>query len=159
MRNVVGVRIDERLIHGQIMTSWLRLYGANTVLIIDTPSATNTFLSRILFAAAPGDIELLVKTEQEAAEYLKGDAAPGEKLFILVKTPKPLLEMLKSGISFEEIILGNMGGSPDRKRFMRNISASPEEIQDFKGIFEYGVPIYCQMVPSDSKESIKNQLN
>lgn len=158
MRNIIGVRIDERLIHGQIMTSWLRLYDANVVLIIDRASATNSFLKRILFAAAPKNIELLVMTEQEAAEYLKEEAAPGEKVFILTKVPRPLLEMIQCGIVFDEIILGNMGGSAGRKPFNRNISASLEEIQDFRDICKEGVNIYCQMVPSDSKEDIKSLL-
>lgn len=54
MRNVVLTRVDERLIHGQVMTSWLKLCNANVILIIDAGSASNAFLKRILFAAAPG---------------------------------------------------------------------------------------------------------
>ena len=52
MRNVVLTRVDERLIHGQVMTSWLKLCNANVILIIDAGSASNAFLKRILFAAA-----------------------------------------------------------------------------------------------------------
>ena len=56
MRNVVLTRVDERLIHGQVMTSWLKLCNANVILIIDAGSASNAFLKRILFAAAPKDV-------------------------------------------------------------------------------------------------------
>ena len=52
MRNIVLTRVDERLIHGQVMTSWLKLCNANVIVIIDAASATNAFLKRILFAAA-----------------------------------------------------------------------------------------------------------
>ncbi len=158
MRNVVLTRIDERLIHGQVMTSWLKLCDANVILIIDSASAANAFLKRILFAAAPKDMELLVMTETEAAAYLKEEPAPGEKILILSKTPGPLLHALKEGVKLEEIILGNMGGGPGRSRFNKNISASPAEIQDFRDITALGVSIYCQMVPSDSKEDIKRLL-
>lgn len=154
MRNVVLTRIDERLIHGQIMTSWLKLCSANQILIIDKMSATNAFMKRILFAAAPKDIELLVMQEEEAAEWLKGDSAPAEKVLVLTKVPKPLLDMINSGVEFKEIILGNMGGAAGRKRFNKNISASPEEIQHLKDIVAAGTKVYCQMVPTDSKEDI-----
>ena len=154
MRNVVLTRIDERLIHGQIMTSWLKLCSANKILIIDKMSATNAFMKRILFAAAPKDIELLVMQEDEAAAWLKEDADPGEKVLVLTKVPKPLLDMIQAGIPFTEIILGTMGGAAGRKRFNKNISASPEEIGHLKEIVAAGVKIYCQMVPSDSKEDI-----
>ena len=63
MRNVVLTRVDERLIHGQVMTSWLKLCNANVILIIDAGSASNAFLKRILFAAAPKDVELQVMNE------------------------------------------------------------------------------------------------
>jgi len=158
MRNVVLTRIDERLIHGQVMTSWLKLCAANVILIIDSASASNAFLKRILFAAAPKDVELLVMTEADAAAYLKEDSAPGEKVLILSKTPGPLLYALREGVKLEEIILGNMGGGPGRSRFNKNISASPAEVQDFRDLTALGVSIYCQMVPSDSKEDIKRLL-
>ena len=65
MRNVVLTRVDERLIHGQVMTSWLKLCNANVILIIDAGSASNAFLKRILFAAAPLMMELQVMNEGE----------------------------------------------------------------------------------------------
>ena len=58
MRNVVLTRVDERLIHGQVMTSWLKLCNANVILTIDAGSASNAFLKRILFAAAPKYVPL-----------------------------------------------------------------------------------------------------
>lgn len=158
MRNVVLTRIDERLIHGQVMTSWLKLCSANVVLIIDAVSASNAFLKRILFAAKPADVELLVMNEADAAVYLKDDSPAGEKVMILTKVPKPLLTILRDGVALKEIILGNMGGSAGRKRFNKNISASAEEVQDFRDIVAAGTSIYCQMVPSDAKEDIKKLL-
>ena len=91
MRNVVLTRVDERLIHGQVMTSWLKLCNANVILIIDAGSASNAFLKRILFAAAPKDVELQVMNEADAAAYLKEDSPAGEKVLVLSKTPQPLL--------------------------------------------------------------------
>lgn len=158
MRNIVLTRVDERLIHGQVMTSWLKLCCANTILIIDSASATNAFLRRILFAATPKDVELLVMTEADAAAYLKEDSPAGEKVLVLAKTPQPLLAMLQSGVALPEIILGNMGGGPGRKRFNKSISASAEEVQAFRDIVALGVNVYCQMVPSDSKEDVRKLL-
>ena len=154
MRNVVLTRVDERLIHGQVMTSWLKLCNANVILIIDAGSASNAFLKRILFAAAPKDVELQVMNEADAAAYLKEDSPAGEKVLVLSKTPQPLLAMVRSGIEIKEIILGNMG----RKHFNKSISASADEIQAFRDLVDAGVYVYCQMVPSDAKEDVKKLL-
>lgn len=158
MRNIVLTRVDERLIHGQVMTSWLKLCSANVIVVIDAPSATNAFLKRILFAAAPKDVELQVMTEAEAALWLKEDSPAGEKVLILSKVPQPLLEMVKSGVEIGEIILGNMGGGPGRKRFNRSINATADEVQCFRDLIGLGVNVYCQMVPSDSKDDVRKLL-
>ena len=50
------------------------------------------------------------------------------------------------------------GGAPGRKRFNKSISASPEEVQAFQDLVDLGVNVYCQMVPSDSKEDVKKFL-
>lgn len=158
MRNVVAVRIDERLIHGQVMTSWMKLYSPTSILIIDSASAKNPFLSRILFAAAPKNVELHVFDEESAAAFLGEESESGERLMVLSKTPGPLLKVMGEGVMFPEIILGNMGGAPGRRRFNKNISASDAEIEDYRAIESAGTPIFCQMVPSDSKESIASLL-
>ena len=79
-------------------------------------------------------------------------------MLILSKVPQPLLQMIKSGVAIPEIVLGNMGGAPGRKRFNKSISASPEEVQAFQDLVDLGVNVYCQMVPSDSKEDVKKFL-
>ena len=157
MKNVVLARIDERLIHGQVMTGWIKMCSANVILVIDDASAANAFLKRILFAAAPKDCELLVHTTKEAIEYLKGDSDQ-EKVLVLAKTPGPFLEAIKVGVTFKEFNLGNMDGGPGRKRFNKNVNASDEEVAEFKAIVDAGVPIYMQMVPSDSKVDTKSLL-
>lgn len=157
MRNIVFSRIDERLIHGQVMTSWLKMVDTNTILIVDDVSAKNSFLSRILKAAAPKDMDLKIMTTADAATYLKEDS-DNEKLFILAKVPGPFLDLIHSGIPFEEIILGNMGGGQGRKRFSKNINASDAEIAQLKEIVESGTKVYAQMVPSDSKEDVRGLL-
>lgn len=158
MRNIVASRIDERLIHGQVMTSWIKQYDPTSIMIVDAASANNSFLSRILFAAAPKNIELLVMTEEQAIAHLQESSDGEERIFILAKTPAPFLRLIEAGIKPAEIILGNMGGAPGRKRFTRNISASEAEIDDLRHIVGAGVPVFCQMVPTDQRENVEGLL-
>lgn len=158
MRNIVMARVDERLIHGQVMTSWLKGTDANTVLVVDGPSAASAFLRRILFAAAPKNITLQVMGEEDAAEYLKEEAGAEERVFLLAKTPGPFLRLIRGGVPLREVILGNMGGAAGRKRFSRSINASDAEIQEFRDILAAGAGLFCQMVPTDPKEDVKKLL-
>lgn len=157
MKNIVLTRIDERLIHGQVITSWTKIVDVNTIVIVDDASANNSFLKRILFAAAPKNIELKVCTLEDAIDYLKGDQE-NERVMIMAKVPRPILELIQAGISLTEVNLGNMGGAANRKRFNLNVNASDAEIEDFKAIINSGVSIYAQMVPSDSKVDLQKLL-
>ena len=157
MKNIVLTRIDERLIHGQVITSWLKLSDANTVVIMDDMSATNPFARRILNAAAPKNMDMKIFKVDEAIEYLLGEKE-NERIFVMAKVPGPILAAIKAGVEFREINLGNMGGGPGRKRFNKNVNASDQEVAQFREIAESGTPIYAQMVPTDAKVDLKSLL-
>ncbi len=157
MRNIIFTRIDERLIHGQVATSWLKVTSPDTILVIDDATAKNAFSTRILRAATPKGYDLKVMTLEDAKTYLK-EETEGEKVFVLTKVPAPLLKLIQSGVHFNEIILGNMGGGAGRKRFNKNVNATDQEVQDLKDIVELGTPVYAQMVPTDSKVDIKKMF-
>ena len=53
MKNIVLTRIDDRLIHGQVVTAWIKQYPINKILIIDDELSQNRLMERIYKAAAP----------------------------------------------------------------------------------------------------------
>ncbi len=159
MKNIVLVRIDDRLIHGQVVTAWIKQTGGNRIIIVDEALTKDVFMQRILRAAAPPGINVEVFAVAEAAEILKGEAEAGEKIVILVKTPFPIKELIESGVSVEKVILGGMGAKAGRKKFNKNVSASPEEVDCMKNIVQSGVKIYYQLVPSESPTDMGKILN
>ena len=86
MKNIVWTRIDDRLIHGQVMTQWIQYTEANEVLIIDDGVAKDSFLQMVMKSSVPGKISLKVLSVKDAIGYLNEDGK-NEKIIILVKTP------------------------------------------------------------------------
>lgn len=160
MRTIVLTRIDERLIHGQIATQWLKIKSnPNYILIVDEKLPNDMLQKRMLQIVADQlGIAVEIKNTADAATFLKEDAQDGQNIMLMSKVPGPLLQLIKDGVHLDEIILGNMGMAAGRKRFTRNISASEAELQEFREITSAGVPIYQQMVPTDPKKSIDNLL-
>ena len=60
MKHIVWTRIDDRLIHGQVMTQWIQYTEANEVLIIDDGVAKDSFLQMVMKSSVPGKISLKV---------------------------------------------------------------------------------------------------
>lgn len=158
MKDLVLVRIDDRLIHGQIATQWLKTTHANKVLVIDDALPANAFQVRILKAAAPAGIKVLVKTVREGVAYCALEPKPGEKVMVLVKTPDVIEALLEGGIAVPSVILGGMGFKEGRERINRNISASEDEVACMRRIVERGTEILYQLVPSDMPKNFKDVL-
>ena len=159
MKNILVTRIDDRLIHGQVVTAWIKQYPINKILIIDDELSRNKLMGRIYKAAAPVGIEVVIMDQEMAERFLKEDPGPKENLMILVKVPQVLEKLIGSGISIDKIILGGMGAKPGRKTFNKNVSANEEETECFKRIIEGGVEIYYQLVPNDKEVNIRKMLS
>ena len=160
MRNIVLARIYERLIHGHIATSWLKIKSnPNYILIVDNKLVNDAMQKRLLnIVAGQLGVTVDIKNEEDASKWLLEDSEPDQNIIVMTKVPGPMLAMIRNGVKFNEIILGNMGMAAGRKRFNRNISASDEEVQQFRDIIASGTEIYYQMVPTDSKKSIDSLL-
>jgi len=158
MKNIVLARIDDRLIHGQILTSWVHTVDATKIVIIDDPLTKDSFMQRILKAAAPSDIAVDIFTIADGINYLNGDNKQSEKIIVLSKTPEVMEQLLINGINLDKIILGGMGAKKGRTTFNKNVSASPEEVKTMRRIVAKGVEIYYQLLPKESPMNIKKLL-
>ncbi len=158
MRSIVLTRIDDRLIHGQVVTSWCKTTNANAILIVDDALTKDPFMQRLLIAASPPGVEVKVKTVEEAIAYLHEDGLADEKLIVLTKTPFPVEALIQHGIAIDRVNLGGMGIKEGRKRFNKNVSATPEEVDSMKRIIKAGVEIYYQLVPGERSVNIKKLL-
>lgn len=157
MKNIVFTRIDDRLIHGQVMTAWLSNTNANEIVIIDDEVAQDDFIKMVMLAAVPQGIHVEILTVDEAVEYLSGEDA-GAKIIILVKNPFTINELLQKGVTIKELNVGGMGLRGNRSQVYRNIAASDDERDVFKKMITQKIVINIQVIPSDSKIDISKYL-
>lgn len=151
MGNIVLTRIDDRLIHGQVMTSWLNYTGANKIMVIDNPTAADPFLKTVLKNAVPGNVKLGLFDEAKAADRLKNGFKPEDKVIILVKYPKTILNLIEMGCTFETLNVGGMGASEGRNKLYKNISATEDEKGYLKKIIEAGTKVEIQIIAENEK--------
>ena len=157
MKNIVWTRIDDRLIHGQVMTQWIQYTSANEVLIIDDGVAKDSFLQMVMKSSVPKSINLEVRGTKEAIGYLN-EESKSEKIIILVKTPVVLNELVREGIQIESVNVGGIGAKAGRKSMYKNISVSEEEKNAFRSLIEQGVNVFFRVVTSDQQEEVKKYL-
>ncbi|EDH7358185.1 PTS mannose/fructose/sorbose transporter subunit IIB, partial [Salmonella enterica subsp. enterica serovar Agona] len=123
MSTVSLLRIDDRLIHGQVMTGWVKHINATKIIIIDDELVHDDFMISVLEMAVPNHMTLNIFNVAQAIDVLSNVKDDGEddKIIILVKSPIPVLALLQGGVNFEELIVGGMGVNEKRSRLYRNL--------------------------------------
>ena len=157
MKNIVLARIDDRLIHGQVITAWVKFVDANLIIIVDDDLSKNKLMQRIYVAASPTGIELRILTLEAATELLREDN-PSVKVLILVKSPLIFEQLYHEGIVVPEIILGGMGSNIQRSKLIRNAYASQEERDCMNRLIQKGVEIFFQIVPDEKRTNLRTLL-
>lgn len=151
MKNIVFTRIDDRLIHGQVMTAWIQYTQATEVVIVDDKVAKDEFIKMVMKSSMPAKIHLTILDTKSAISYLLGDPKdPSEKIFIIVKQPMVLLDLVNAKVDIKKIGIGGMGARADRTQFYKNISATDEERKAFKELSQKGVDVFVQVI-TDNK--------
>lgn len=157
MAKIVLARIDDRLIHGQVMTAWLQYVGANHIVIIDDETASDDFLKSVIEMAVPREIKLSIYHCEEATKKIQR-MSDDEKLMILAKFPESFLALIETGLPLKRVIIGGMGANPKRTKFYKNISASDVEREIFKKIIAYGTDLIIHIIPDQKAVSVEEYL-
>jgi len=159
MRNIVLNRVDDRLIHGEVVTAWQPFCNADHIVIVDDVVANDKFNKRVLTLLAPANTKIEIYSVEEAAENLKGANDPKERVIVLTKTPISFERLFDLGVDIKEVNLGGMGIRDDRKPFINNVSASPDEVDSIRRMKnEKGINVYYQLVPEQKVSDISSLL-
>lgn len=146
---ILNIRIEERLIHGQVATVWNHFLKPSRIIVIDQESSENELQKKLLRLGCPHGVKLSIFSPKRAIERLAENPYPGEKVFVLFKNPANLKEFYDLGYKFDEVNVGNMGGKPGATEVKKGVSVTKEEAEIFRELHAKGVKFNGQMVPTD----------
>lgn len=153
MKNIVLTRVDDRLMHGQVVVSWIPYLKADEVIIIDDEYANDEFMSLLIKNSAPGNIKVHIFTYSDAADYLKDDDE-GSRILILLKNVEYIKRLLESNIKLHKINLGNLGSCSSRKRYYNSVYLSDGELNLLKEISKQ-TEVEIKMLPNDKSLTLE----
>ena len=140
-------RIDDRLVHGQVMTAWARIFNIAKIIVVDDATAKNAFLCDVMKMAVPSGCSVQILSVADAVPVLQASEKSDEKTIVLVKAPIALRALIDQGIVIKEINVGNVGAGPGRKAVMRSTQLTKDEYDTLVGMSAQGIRIYFQMLP------------
>lgn len=155
----VNYRIDDRLIHGQVITAWTRYYKLEKIIIVDNQVAGDSIQRQIINAVAPPNITVDVLPVKDGFEAIINASKAQTSTLVLVKGPEALTALLEMGIEIKEVIIGGMQFKSGRKQVTRTVSVTPEEAEEFWKLHDRGVELTIQLVPTERRSQLITTLN
>lgn len=145
------MRMDDRLIHGQIVTAWIKEAQADTILLADDKAAGDPTQQMILKFAVPAGIKLIIVTMKEAYRIICDEGQKGNALLI-VRNPQTAYELFDLGFRIDAINVGNISNSKSktgRTRLLSNIYVEQNDVDYLKKIHDLGIRLDVRAVPND----------
>ena len=149
MMEIVNVRIDDRLIHGQVAAVWSLVTKATRIMVVDDQVVKDVVNKEALKMACPKQCKLSILTVEKAAANLCAGKYEGERVFIVAQSPKTIRGLYDQGFPMEKVNVGNMGGKQNTRMLKKAVSVTEEDIADFLYLADQGVKVTAQMVPTD----------
>ncbi|MBF0779956.1 MULTISPECIES: PTS sugar transporter subunit IIB [unclassified Granulicatella] len=157
--SIIAVRIDGRLIHGQVANLWASKLNISRIMVIDDEVATDDIGKQALKLATPPGVKLSVLPIEKAAANILAGKYDAQRVLIVAKKPDRFLKLVEAGVSLEEINVGNMSQTPETRSITRSINVVDADVEVFGKLHEKGVKLIAQMTPNDAAEDFMKLLN
>ncbi|MDR0485791.1 MAG: PTS sugar transporter subunit IIB [Elusimicrobiota bacterium] len=148
---IILARVDDRLIHGQIVQGWLKSISIDAILVISDEAAKDPSWQLLMGIAVPPNIEFKVDSAEHASLSILNGEYDEKKLLLLADSPSVFLYLLKKGVVLDSLNVGGMHYAAGKKKILFNIYADEQDISDLTGIADMGVKIDNRLLPNDEK--------
>ncbi len=146
---VFHVRMDNRLIHGQILVSWNSAFKIDHIIVTNDKVAADNLQVTLLKAVAPLNAKVSVLSIKDCVDYCNSPAAESENIFVLAKFPEDGLALIENGLKIPQLNLGNQAFVRNSQKISNTVFLTESGVKALKKIHEMGIRITCRMMPSD----------
>jgi PTS system mannose-specific IIB component len=151
---IVLVRIDDRLIHGQVVEGWLKIINANHIVVISDEVARDKMQQILLSMAVPSNISVTNVSVDEGARKIREAAFDGDRVLLLLSRPRDVLRLIDCGVKLSSVNVGGMHFTQGKKQLLRNLSVDETDVQAFVEIAKHGVELEGRVLPSDDRVNV-----
>ncbi len=143
---IVFARIDNRLIHGQVVEGWLPVTKVNEVVVVSSSAAASSLMKKMLRMSLPSGYGLNILDGESAVQYLKDHAK--EAIFLILEDFSSLLYIVENGVKIESVNIGNTKYEEGKKEYREGVYLNEEEIALVKNLSDKGVKFEVRALPS-----------
>lgn len=158
MKGIVHLRIDDRLIHGQVAAFWTNSLSISRIMVINDQVAADDMQKSLLRMVAPASVRTSIINKETAINNIKAGKYEGQRVLAIVKNPKDILDLVEAGLDIKSFNVGNMAAKEGTKSIKRSVNVTEEDLINFNKLLDKGIDISAIMVPDDPDCKLKNLL-
>ncbi len=148
------VRIDSRLLHGQVATNWARSVGCNRIIVVSDAVAHDDLRKSLIVEAAPPGVKANVTTIDQFAKCYHDPRFGEVKALVLFENPEDALATVERDVPIEHINIGSLAHSAGKTMLNQSIAVGPEDVKAIYELKKDGVTFDTQKVPTDGSDDI-----
>jgi PTS system, IIb component len=153
------VRIDHRLLHGQVAFSWTKFLDSDCILLASDDLVKDELKMAAMRMAKPTGIKLVMKSIEDSIKALNSGVTDKYKLFIIVESVEDAYRISKEVSAIKTINVGGMKARDDRMQISKAVFVSQDDIQKLKELDKMGIELEVRLVPTDVKQNAMNLIS
>ena len=146
------LRVDHRLLHGQVAFSWTQYVGADCILIANDSVPGDELRKTTIKLAKPPSVKLVIKNINDSIEAITSGVTDKYNLFIVVESVNDAWRIASAVEEIKSINLGGIKAKEGSKNISKAINLLPEEIEQLQQLVGKGVEVEIRQVPNDRKQ-------
>lgn len=154
----VLARIDTRLLHGQVATTWTKTTQPNRIIVVSDSVAHDDLRKKMIEQAAPPGVRAHVVPIDKMIQVSKDPRFGNTKAMLLFETPQDALRAIEGGVDIKELNVGSMAHSIGKVVVNKVLSMGKEDVETIEKLKAKGITFNVRKVPSDSNENIDTLL-
>jgi mannose/fructose/N-acetylgalactosamine-specific phosphotransferase system component IIB len=157
--NIVLVRVDSRLVHGQILEAWVPHVKAKCIVVVDDKVAGDSFFETVIRMAVPSDMEVIISSVDDFVQNYTFTHGSGKNTIVLFSSIADACEAFGRGFRFDRLNIGNVYNNEYKICCSSSVFLCDEEISTIENLLkETGVFVELQRVPKGRAVNIKEAL-
>ncbi|HBN05152.1 PTS mannose/fructose/sorbose transporter subunit IIB [Acidilutibacter cellobiosedens] len=151
------VRIDDRLIHGQVVTTWVKQYGIEQIIIVNDLIARDQVQMAVMQLAGPTGVKIVPLTVEKFINAYNSNPIKRSTMLIFTN-PADVEKTLEGGVKIPFLNVGGMKFISGKTWITKAVSIDESDKNAFKKIMERGIDVQIQMLPNDKQISMKKLI-
>ena len=155
---IAHVRVDTRLLHGQVATTWTKTVSPDRIIVVSDGVAHDQLRKTMIEQAAPPGVPANVVPISKMIEVTKDPRFGATKAMLLFENPQDLLAAIEGGVDIKEANIGSMAHYVGKVVVTNAIAMDNADVETLETLHAKGVALEARKVPSDSPVSYEDLI-